>query len=39
MKIWGGVKIEIPKWLNAKIMYHIFDNYWVSPMHVIPKKA
>ncbi|KAI3469034.1 hypothetical protein Pfo_025697 [Paulownia fortunei] len=27
------------KWLNAGIIYAIFDSSWVSPVHVVPKKA
>ena len=38
-RVWEAVKEEIFKWLNAKIIYPISDNQWVSPVHVIPKKA
>ena len=38
-KVWDAVKEEILKWLNASIIYPIFDSSWVSPMHVVPKKA
>ena len=38
-KVWDAVKDEILKWLNADIIYPIFDSPWVSPMHVVPKKA
>ena len=33
------MKEEILKWLNAKIIYPIFDSQWVSLVHVVPKKA
>ena len=38
-KVWDSVKDEILKWLNAGIIYHIFDSPWVSSVHVVPKKA
>ena len=38
-KVWDVVKDEILKWLNAGIMYPISDSPWVSPVHVVPKKA
>ena len=38
-KVWDAVKDEILKWLNAGIIYPISDNPWVSPVHVVPKKA
>ena len=38
-KVWDAVKDEILKWLNAGIIYPIFDSPWVSPVHVLPKKA
>ena len=38
-KIWDGVKDEILKCLNASIIYPISDSLWVSPVHIIPKKA
>ena len=38
-KVWDAVKDEILKWLNAGIIYPISDSPWVSPMHVVPKKA
>ena len=38
-KVWDVVKDEILKWLNPGIMYPIFDSPWVSPAHVVPKKA
>ena len=34
-----AVKEEILKWLNAEIIYPISDSQWVSPVHVVPKKA
>ena len=33
------MKEEILKWLNAEIIYPISDSLWVSPLHVVPKKA
>ena len=33
------VKEEILKWLNAEIIYPISDSQWVSPVHVVSKKA
>ena len=33
------MKKEILKWLNAKIIYPISDSQWVSPVHIVPKKA
>ena len=38
-KVWEAVKKEILKWLNAEIIYPISDSQWVSPVHVVPKKA
>ena len=38
-KVWDAVKDEILKWLNAGIIYPIFDSPWVSPVHVLSKKA
>ena len=38
-KVWETVKEEILKWLNAEIIYPISDSQWVSPIHVVPKKA
>ena len=38
-KVWDAVKDEILKWLNAGIIYPISENPWVSPVHVVPKKA
>ena len=38
-KVWEAVKEETLKWLNAEIIYPISDSQWVSPMHVVPKKA
>ena len=39
LKVWDVVKDEILKWLNAGIIYLISDSPWVSPVHVVPKKA
>ena len=33
------MKEEILKWLNAEIIYPLSDSQWVSPVHVVPKKA
>ena len=38
-KVWETVKEEILKWLNAEIIYPMSDSQWVSPIHVVPKKA
>ena len=38
-KVWDAVKDEILKWLNAGIIYPISNIPWVSPVHVVPKKA
>ena len=38
-KVWDAVKDEILKWLNAGIIYPISNSPWVSPVHVVPKKA
>ena len=38
-KVWDVVKDDILKWLNACIIYPISDSPWVSPVHVVPKKA
>ena len=37
--VWEAVKEEILKWLNAEIIFPISNSYWVSPVHVVPKKA
>ena len=33
------VKNEVLKWLNDGFIYAIFDNAWVSPIQVVPKKG
>ena len=33
------MKEEILKCLNAEIIYPISDSQWVSPVHMVPKKA
>ena len=33
------VRKEILKWLDARIIYPILDNLWVSPVQVVPKKG
>ena len=38
-KVWEAVTEEILKWLNAEIICPISDSQWVSPVHVVPKKA
>ena len=38
-KVWDAVKDEILKWFNAGIIYPMSDSTWVSPVHVVPKKA
>ena len=37
--VWEAMKEEIVKWLNAEIIYLISDSQWVSPVHVVLKKA
>ena len=39
LKVWEAVKEEILKWLNEEIIYPISDSQWVSPVHVVLKKA
>ena len=34
-----GVHTEILKLLDNGIIYPISDSQWVSPVHVVPKKA
>ena len=38
-KVWEAVMEEFLKWLNAEIIYLISNSQWVSPVHVVPKKA
>ena len=33
------VRAEDLKLLDARIIYHIFDSSWTSPVHVVPKKG
>jgi hypothetical protein len=33
------VRVEVIKLLDARIIYLIFDSKWVSPIHVVPKRA
>jgi hypothetical protein len=33
------VRAEVIKLLDAVIIYPISDSKWVSPIHVVPKKA
>lgn len=33
------VKKEVIKWLDADIIYPIFDSKWLSPVHFVPKKG
>lgn len=33
------VKKEIIKWLDAVVVYPIFDSKWVSPAQCVPKKG
>ena len=33
------VRKEVLKWLDAGVIYPIFDSAWVSPIHVVPKKG
>ena len=39
VKVWEAMKEEILKWLDAEIIYPISDSQWVSPLHIVPKKA
>ena len=39
LKVWEAMKEEILKWLNAKTIYPISDSQWVSPVHIVLKKA
>ena len=32
------VRKEVPKWLDAGVIYPISDSAWVSPVQVVPKK-
>ena len=33
------VRKEVLKWLDARVIYPIFDSPWVSPVQVVPKKG
>ena len=33
------VNKEVLKWLDAEVIYPIFDSAWVSPIQVVPKKG
>ena len=33
------VRMEVIKLYDARIIYPIFDSKWVSPIHVVPKRA
>ena len=33
------VRKEVLKWLDAEVIYPIFDSSWVSPVQVVPKKG
>ena len=33
------VRKEVLKWLDARVIYPIFDSAWVSPIQVVPKKG
>ena len=33
------VRKEVLKWLDAGVIYPIFDNTWASPVQVVPKKG
>ena len=33
------VRKEVLKWLDAGVMYPIYDSSWVSPVQVVPKKG
>ena len=32
------IRKEVLKWLDARVIYPISDNAWVSPVQVVPKK-
>ena len=32
------VRKKVLKWLDAGVIYPIFDSSWVSPVQVVPKK-
>ena len=38
-KVCEAVKEGILKWLHVEIIYPILDSHWVSPVHIVPKKA
>nr|GEW83121.1 reverse transcriptase domain-containing protein [Tanacetum cinerariifolium] len=38
-KIHDVIKKEVHKLLDAGLIYHIFNNPWVSPVHCVPKKG
>ena len=33
------IRKEVLKWLDAGVIYPIFDSAWVSPVQVVPKKG
>ena len=33
------VRKEVLKWLDARVIYPIFDSPWVSRVHAVPKKG
>ena len=33
------VRKEVLKWLDTRVIYHISDSAWVSPVQVVPKKG
>nr|GEX71039.1 reverse transcriptase domain-containing protein [Tanacetum cinerariifolium] len=39
LKIHDVIKKEVEKFLNAGLIYPIFDSPWVRPVHFIPKKG
>nr|GFB90086.1 reverse transcriptase domain-containing protein [Tanacetum cinerariifolium] len=39
LKIHDVIKKEVEKLLDAGLIYPIFDNPWVSPIHCVPKKG
>nr|GEU37330.1 hypothetical protein [Tanacetum cinerariifolium] len=38
-KIHGVIKNEVLKLLDARLIYPIYDNPWVSPVHYVPKRV
>ncbi|GKA63116.1 reverse transcriptase domain-containing protein, partial [Tanacetum coccineum] len=39
LKIHEVIKNEVIKFLDAGLIYHVFNSPWVSPVHCVPKKG